>query len=119
MKWKALLVVTLAMFANGCGETPTRGFEAFYSAAVDGRADDALARMDAPLADGLRASAAQSGVTIEAALRGSLVRATLKEIREVSNDGSHAVLEVTDALGQKQLSHMKKLEGRWRLASAP
>lgn len=119
MKLQALLVVTLAMLASACGETPTKGFEAFYSAAVDGRADEALARMDAPLASGLRASAAQSGMTIEDALRGSLVRATLKEIREVSNDGSHAVLEVTDALGQRQLSHMKKQEGRWRLASAP
>ena len=122
MKNHALLVVGLAMSAmvqTACAESPTDGFEAFYRAVADGRADDALLRMDAPLAGALRGAAADSGVRIEDALRTSVVKATLKDIREVSRDGERAVLEVTDALGHKQLTHMKKVDGRWRLAGPP
>jgi hypothetical protein len=46
------------------------------------------------------------------------VRSTLKEIREVSRAGDEAVVEVTDALGHKERTRMKKVDGRWLVDGA-
>lgn len=116
--WTRALAFACVMGLAGC-DSPTRGFEAFYAAVVDGKPDTALERMTPQARADLDRLAQETGVKLEDALARITVHASLRSIDEVERTDTRAILEVKDALGQTERVHMVKVDGRWLVAGGP
>ena len=113
-----LVLCVMTTLLIGACESPTDGFESFYAAVADGRADDAVARLTDPARTALEQGAKAANLSLADALAQTTVRSTLRQVEEVSRDGDTAIVEVTDALGHKERTRMKKVEGRWKVDGA-
>src|ERR1043165_7978877 len=98
----------------GCGETPAQGFERFYDGVASG-SDEAYARLSTRAQAQFAAAGPAKGKDPARFLVSAVPKSTVRSIDVVEEHGDSAVVEVKDALGNKERVSMVKESGKWRV----
>src|SRR5262245_26822614 len=107
-------VLALTLLSSACSETPQKGFERFFAAVAAG-SDDAYARLSTRAQAQVSAAAQAQGKEPAKYLTSAVPKTTLRSIDVVEEHDAKAIVEVKDALGNKERVTMVKEDGRWRV----
>src|ERR1043166_5116879 len=89
------------VFTAACGETPAQGFERCYGGVASG-SDEAYARLSTRAQAQFAAATQAKGKDPARFLVSAVPKSTVRSIDVVEEHGDSAVVEVKDALGNKE-----------------
>ena len=115
---RSLAGLILCISITSCAETPTQGFEAFFSLVADG-SDGAFQRLSLRARTGFADAARKRGQEPARFLVSSTPKSTVRTIAVVEQGEHTALLDVKDALGNSERVHMVREDGQWRVDLDP